>query len=133
MAVVCRSEPGLPRTVTIVFQHKTSLYTRLVVCVFFCVVQVDYLHLQSQTSQPEFLEPFSGGTTEPDQPCLQEELHCPAKEKVNMSPFSASYLVPGHMLVDTNTQNTFWIGMSKLPIVQVITFPVGLQGPEASV
>lgn len=48
------------------------------------VSQVYNLHLQPKTSQPEFPEPLSGGAAEPDQPCLQEELHCAAKEEVTM-------------------------------------------------
>lgn len=47
-----------------------------------CALQIYYIQFQPQASEPQLPEPFSGGAAEPDQPCLQEELHCPAKEKV---------------------------------------------------
>ena len=47
--------------------------------------QIYHLHLQPQTSQSQLPEPLSGGAAEPDQSCLQEELHCHAEEKVTTS------------------------------------------------
>lgn len=44
--------------------------------------QINDLHLQPKTSQPQLPEPLSGGAAEPDQSCLQEELHLAAEEKV---------------------------------------------------